>query len=299
MPSTFVDTSTGSIEPERLEFIGKQAAKKFLKDGVSLNKAISETLHDTPDINDRQISRVVEFANIHAFDQLFQGEAEKNVEFDLASRDGVREAMPSDGDSGDEPTGPPVMDYDSPPVHYKEAASLEIPIEKLFPPTSGETLGEESPLHSFWSMHSKISGQVEHERSKLASLKNTLMVTVSDAAQEAQTTLAEGYTFGDVLNVIDQVSPNEKIAAATAGSIAEELMRRFKRDGDELTIGMSKSAYIAVNREHSLSVSIEGMVKVAEMVAETEGMLAMLSREEYLMDDFIKRNVNRINPARS
>jgi len=140
---------------------------------------------------------------------------------------------------------------------------------------------------------------VEHERSKLASLKNTLMVTVSDAAQEAQTTLAEGYTFGDVLNVIDQVSPNEKIAAATAGSIAEELMRRFKRDGDELTIGMSKSAYIAVNREHSLSVSIEGMVKVAEMVAETEGMLAMLSREEYLMDDFIKRNVNRINPARS
>jgi hypothetical protein len=52
-----------SLSPEALELMGKQAANRFLDEGIPLNEGIAKLASEHADINADQVRRVVEFAN--------------------------------------------------------------------------------------------------------------------------------------------------------------------------------------------------------------------------------------------
>lgn len=73
-----------SLTSADLETIGKRACQRFLFEDTPLNDAIVKLATEYPGISSEQIKRVVEYANQHTFNHLFEKQADKNVEFTIA-----------------------------------------------------------------------------------------------------------------------------------------------------------------------------------------------------------------------
>lgn len=82
--SLLTGSQQSGVSPELLETLGKQAAKRFLEEGVALNDSITELASQHPHLQNEHVKRIVEFANNEAFQHLFQHSDDKNVHFDVA-----------------------------------------------------------------------------------------------------------------------------------------------------------------------------------------------------------------------
>jgi hypothetical protein len=92
---------------------GKQAAKRYIENGVPLADSISKTA-SAQGLNPDEISRVVEAANLEVFDHKLKTADNRAFEFDVANRDEVIQNL---GLHSTEKTSMPSVfftDYDSP-----------------------------------------------------------------------------------------------------------------------------------------------------------------------------------------
>lgn len=80
----FKETTSNELSPINLSSLGVKAAEQFLTGNVPLNDSITKmaTVHN---LNDEQLKRVCEIANIKAFNLTFDKTAKKTFEFPLAS----------------------------------------------------------------------------------------------------------------------------------------------------------------------------------------------------------------------
>lgn len=84
----FESLLTGSqatgVSPELLETLGKQAAARYVEDGIDLNDSIAKLASQHPQLENEHVKRIVEFANNEAFQHLFKTSNDKNVHFPVA-----------------------------------------------------------------------------------------------------------------------------------------------------------------------------------------------------------------------
>ncbi len=80
--------SGASVDKERLIYMGKQAASRYICDDVSLNDSITEMAKESS-LNEEQVKRVVEYANNSTFASLFKNNYDKNITFPMADANSV------------------------------------------------------------------------------------------------------------------------------------------------------------------------------------------------------------------
>ena len=114
-----------SVDPEKLQFLGKQAAALYTENGTKLSSAVVQTIGDE-DLGPEHAKRVCEFANQAAYQHEWEkGGSVRNIEFEGGPADPavvLRELH--DGAPSSTST---ISDYDRPPEMRKVASA---PVEE-------------------------------------------------------------------------------------------------------------------------------------------------------------------------
>lgn len=194
------------VDPGRLELLGKQAAKYAADAGISLTDAVVQTI-SAEHLNGEHVRRIVEIANIEAFNQKY------------ASMDASFRVVDIDNGPAD-----PVAVLQAIQNHQRPREVVLDAFEYTMPPV------QETKLSSFTPMVDRTVGGVVQDilglRSKLASGLEDAVAGREAAQYEmnqalvklAQTTLAavrEGATAAEVYSAWHRVDPEvAKVAFA-------------------------------------------------------------------------------------
>lgn len=73
-----------TYDKQDLARLGKRASDLHINHGMSLNDAVVKVAHDTGNLTEHHITRVLENANLITFEEKFKGSDDKHIVFDLA-----------------------------------------------------------------------------------------------------------------------------------------------------------------------------------------------------------------------
>jgi hypothetical protein len=195
--------SKEKVSSEDLKRFGLESSRKFLAKESCLNDAVSGFVREH-NLNDEQTKRVVEFANNSTFKAIFEKQASKVVEFEVADVDEIQCRVAS---NPDKPSN-------SPEIHEKVAY---IPGAESVPDLAEELFGSAEPLEKV--AQANPNGDLHRAFLGLQDVKNTkesdreLAMTQCKQAEAEfcaavkQTLLSDEGDLHDVLDAITPFSP--------------------------------------------------------------------------------------------
>jgi len=293
-----------TISPETLEMLGKEAANRFLEQGVALNDGIAKLAGAHPDISPEQVRRVAEFANTAVYlakhDQAkTAGAGSSYPQFELADPARIIQDL-NDGATPVHLT-PTDMAYSrlshknmyektasarpSPRNRAEEAFYAQFAVEKTAQDYTVDTVVEE--VYS-------LKDSLESARSHLMAKGEELDLMQKEAYAEYRETvkrhLLDGGSFTDVVKAASATGFDGGRISSFLGELGEELIG----EGVPLRApNLTKVAHRTVNPEHPLVrlcgqvLDFDGEVeKVAEAVMGIEEQLGQVR-------GFIRENILR------
>lgn len=294
-----------TISPETLEMLGKEAANRFLEQGVALNDGIAKLAGSHPDISPEQIRRVAEFANTAVYlakhDQSkTAGAGSSYPQFELA--DPAR--IIQDLNDGATPTRLTPTDLAYSRLSHKgmyektasvRASSRDRAEEAFYAQFAVEKVAQDYTTDTVVEEIYTLKDGLESARSHLLAKGEELDLMQKQAYAEYRETvkrhLLDGGSFTDVVKAASATGFEGGRIASFLGGLGEELI------GEGVALGapdLTKVAHRVVNPEHPL-------VRLCGQVLEFDGEIekvaeAVTGLEEQLTEvrGFIRENFLRV-----
>lgn len=231
----------GKVNADQLEELGKIAARLFSSSNLSLNDSVVEAVGHVK-LNAEQVRRVVEFANVTAFNTKF------------SSLQGPMRAVGIDGGPADpvqvlqmlnkcaHPQGEVLenMDYSmSPSVETAKISSVQAPFR-----TRSGTISE------IMGLHQKLSAAHADITASMDAASYAMNEALLGSVEQAKRASREGATPADIFLAWHGVSPSlAKVA--------------FSRTGMDMRDGTKVASTRSLNPEHGVVQAFSAFVKAA------------------------------------
>lgn len=291
-------SSSHSVNPETLEYIGQRASNDFVEKKASLNQAIVKLASQHPELNNEHIHRIAEFANNITFQHLFQQNQDKNVHFDVADPGTIIRDL---RDGGSPAHSGKVLhnksDYYRAPIQEKDGELSDgfadlmnrenssgdfgqgEPIEKVASAGLDPTWeGSANPINDIYAEHLKL--RRAHE--ELTVSYETADLMYKQASEELyrqakqEVISANGAGINGVATVFQKLAGN-KVAEQEISPLVERLMGDGV-PGEVLVAQLQKTAGKIINMEHPLSKVVAGVIKCAQERDVAYGALGELEK---------------------
>ena len=299
---------------EELETLGKHAAKSFASGNhETLSNAVVETVKRAG-LSPEQVRRVIEFANVAAYQEEFdkEGGSTKYVDFQGGPADpGTVLKDLNDGGGGtvfdkgraDYALDPPAKAAsceDSEDL-LKTASCEPTNYPLVFSP--GETALREAfsveereypfadPLEDARSMKEKIGGAADHLTHELSGLEADLHESMSTLYHEVKQASLSGVDLGQVLVAWQEAVPGAEYVKTAFSFIGPRLVEDGVFRGlDEVGESLEKTAHSGlVNQSHPLVKAMSGYCTVLEKLATTRAARDELIQERNRLDGFLRK----------
>jgi hypothetical protein len=192
MTSTEILPVSGrSVDPGHLEGLGKQASRLSDSSGISLTEAVVQTIgHEK--LNAEQVRRVVEYANIEAYNTKFAtlGGPQRVVSFDGGPADPAQVMQSLNDYARPQEIVVEALDYAMPPEFAKSSSPVDFAVSDR---TTGGVIMDVYGLRSKLSAaHDELVQSVEASKERLSDSFISL-VEIVKSASAAGATSAEIY----------------------------------------------------------------------------------------------------------
>lgn len=264
---------------EELEVFGKEAASKYTRGQVdTLTEAVIETIKSAG-LSPEQVKRVVEFANIDAFNQEFrkEGSGSKVVEFKGGPAD-FSEVLKDLNDGSVSVLDKHAFDYSTPPINVAEVASqnenrLGLDNEKLAQAFGVEEvpLPYADPLREALDLKDKLAGIEENLASELSQLEGQYYQVLDGLFGAVKQASLEGAELGQVVSAWREVTSKPEFVKAAFSHITPRLIENgVFPSKDSLGNSLMKTASSGVvNHNHPLVVHFCDFCETLTKLAET------------------------------
>lgn len=289
-------TRHASLSPEALELMGKQAANRFLNEGLSLNESISKLAAEHPDIGGEQVKRIAEFANNAVYlakhDQSKTAGAESSYpQFELADPARIIQDM-SDGARPTVST-PTDIEYSRMPERTKTASVEDDGVlEQIFgQPTPSKDYSRETAVTEIHDTKVELEGLRANLETRAEHVTMSLKEAQAEYYDQVKRHLLGGGNFADVI-VAAQTSGEEKGKIAQAFQpVIERLLREKVASATRLQVmteQLEKVAHRVVNEEHPLVVNFRAILSLQDDVEKVAAALTDVDEQIGRVKGFIK-----------
>lgn len=188
--------------------LGDKASEQFLENGQPLNESIQK-LANQENLNEHEVQRVVEHANVNSFlSQFKEAEDKTEVIFDVANPDAID--VPAES-PGKEASVTDLTDYETPPARTNDADQVKQAEDRLLRAQSSQ---DRERTKEEWVDHLKSAGvspdvierfvndwdqQIRCDRSRDEAEKvamRHLPTFALDEPQQQEKSASEGFSFG-------------------------------------------------------------------------------------------------------
>lgn len=294
-----------SLSAESLELMGKQAATRFLTEGLALNESISKLAGEHQDINGEQIKRIAEFANNAVYlakhDQNKTAGANSSYpQFELADAGRIIQEM----SDGARPTVTTNVD-----IAYTQAAqkskTASVHVSSLKDSVVETMFGIKKAASQEVTKEQAVK-QVMDTKDELTALKDNLAHKGEQfhmALKEAQAEyyslvknhLLEGNSFTDVLVAAQSTGADKMKVAGAFRPIVERLLTEKVASPLQLKImteQLEKVAHRVVNDKHPLVSTFSSMLaleaEIDKVAMSLEDVDAQLGRVKgFIKEQFL------------
>ena len=281
---------TQAQTPKQLQELGQQAAAKHLRDGIPLETALHSVLRENGGLNQDQVTRVTEAANISVFQSRFSSEPEKNFEFDTAQPTNIWNQLTADRLEKSIPPAPRGADdaayaYQTQPDDYR--TQLAPSLEEVFAPRNG---GGDLPMND--PISEEVTGLVEsadalsNETSKAASAQMRVDNEAHDFVNKAAALFLGGTTLGDIATICESAADgNVKIAADMGCMVLDHLRDRGVADLDAMQTSLNQVQHHMPNPDHDL---YKAASRLATLIDTRDQQMVKLSAAQLRRAAFLK-----------
>lgn len=251
----------GTVSPERLELMGKEAANLLMHEGVSLNESIAKLAGAEADINPEHVKRICEFANNAVYlakhDQnKTAGASASYPRFTLADPNHVIQDL-SDGARPKNLT-PTDVDYGRLPERKEKVSSAESDdaLAELFGMKTAEAMPEfsrESGVEDVMGAKSALIGlrdNLSNSAERFDLLRQEASENYYDSVKRH---LLDGGGFEDVLHAAKSSGAPEGEVSRTLQPFVVRLLKEKVSSASALrcgVLGIEKVAHRVLNPEH-------------------------------------------------
>lgn len=265
---------------EELETMGKEAATKYVRGSTpSLTEAVVETVKSAG-LSPEQVRRVVEFANIDAFNQEFRKEAggHRVVEFKSGPADFSEVLKDLNDGGGGREIDKHAFDYSSPPPNVPGLVSQNEDRLGLENVKLAEAFGVEEtplpyadPLREAMDMKTKLAGVEEELSAELSHLEGQFFDTVNGLYDSVKQAALEGVSLGQIVVAWGDVTSKPEFVKAAFSHLSPRLIENgvFESKGAIANSLMKTASVGLVNREHPIVVHFCDFCEVLTKLAET------------------------------
>lgn len=293
-----------ALSPESLELMGKQAANRFLQEGIALNESICKLAGEHNDINGDQVKRIAEFANNAVYlakhDQSKTAGAESSYpQFQLADPGRIIQEM----SDGARPTVTTSTDVEYSRLSEKsKTASIKVSgikdnvIETMF---GMKTAGAPETTRT------QAITQVANTKDELLGLKADLenkaeqyVMAHKEASAEyydlVKRHLLEGNSFSDVLAAAQSSgAEKQKVAEALHPTISRLLTEKVASPVrlQVMTEQLEKVAHRVVNENHPFVSTFRSMLSLEAEIEKVAAALKDVDTELSRVNGFLKEQL--------
>lgn len=256
------------VDPDRLQNMGKTAARLAETAGLSLSEAVVHTV-EREKLNAEQVRRVVECANIEAFNRKFASMSGEDRFVSI--EDGPADPQQVLGQLGCAQSGEYVIgtaDYDMPPTKVAELTSGVAPVYRTRQGVVGDVL----------RLQSKLSAAHEIVVQDAEAASGEMGAALSDLGDWVKRATLNGAEAGEVYAAWAAVHP--KIAKLAASRLMGGVP------------AMSKIAGRRLNPEHPVVTSFGRFVKTAQDFHKLLGARQNLESQLLRVGEWLQKNGN-------
>jgi len=275
--NSFETLGTETYTPETLRGIAREGAMTFLQDNEkSLSDILAALLSKNPGLNQDQVHRIVEQANVDVFTQKFKTEEDKNVQFDPASSkvlwDGII-ADRLDPIVREDKLKEDSFAYSTPPEDYK--ASFSPSLEEIFKHEGNGDLLPAEPGRKEILEASSVKESLGNEQAKTASLQYKVAHIAEDFGEEATRAFLDGSTsLGELSVICKYASPNNIVARELSGLMLDQIIEKTGSSVKKLKESLHVLRFRTPNPEHALVKSAAAAASYMEALAVQTDILA-------------------------
>ena len=287
-----------SLSPEALELMGKQAANRYLDEGIPLNDGIVDLAGEHGDINADQVRRVVEFANKAAYLGLHDkaktaGAKESYPQFALADAVAILGSLSAEAS----PIRTPSVDTDYSSSVEKRASIEGVTADNLLADlfqmrkTSSEAQTRDSVVNEIVSVKEDLTSLRDHLTHTASQLDTLWKEAQEDYYDHVRRHLLNGGSFADVVasSRIPGV-PQEKISAALQPFVVRLLQDKVASAPAlrEQVEGFEKVAHRILNEQHPLVTTFRAYVSLDQEIEKVAVGLGDVEVELGRVNSFLK-----------
>lgn len=287
-----------SLSAESLELMGKQAANRFLNEGIPLNESISKLAAAHADVNGEQVRRIAEFANNAVYlakhDQNKIAGAESSYpQFELA--DPFR--IVQDLSDGARPTvsTPVDIEYSKLPERKaKTASARDTVIEQVFgvdPEKAGPDYSKDTVVENVLGTKSNLVSLKENLEHHAENFSMSLKEAQAEYYDLVKRHLLDGNSFSDVVIAAQSTGADKmKIAKAFRPVIERLLIEKVANHIQlrSMTEQLEKVAHRVVNDQHPLVSTFCSVLALEGELEKVAESLSQVDTELNRMKGFIK-----------
>lgn len=274
-----------SVDPGKLQLLGKQAAALYSSGNVPLSDAVVQIV-GREDLGPEHTKRICEFANQEAFKlEWDKCGSIRNVEFDGGPAD-PSVVIKELNDGARQDAVRVVSDYDRPPEPLK-LANRRVEEEIFSGYTEEKPFAHEQPggVSDLVALYDTIKGAEDHVFSKMAGLEVALEQIGIELGDEVGNAVLEGESLSKVAGVWKRFESGPILDLALE-TTKDRLDHRQVPYDEEL----EKTASVGriPNTEHPVIAKFLGFVKVASEYYKLLGAVDVLKEKRAQVDPLVK-----------
>jgi len=280
------------VSGSELECFGKSAAADWVAGRFpTVHDAVVSSVKEAR-LSPEQVRRVVEFANINSYLNLFRKEGGVNKYIDFGE---AGPADPSDvlrdlndgGNTVSDMGGSEKMGQITPEGHHVGQVSEAQLFAALFPGAGAEkTASVEARLASstaeLWDVHTKLSHAISEAQGQLGLLQHYAAPAVEEFTSNIKEATRAGHSLGEIVSVLQQFGQDGHVKSAMLTIMprlssevfhtSEEVAESFRKEAS--SVGRPDPDHPLIQSFHGLVASLEKLASAREELEELTGAQA-------------------------
>ncbi|MCK4303576.1 MAG: hypothetical protein KAY24_04995 [Candidatus Eisenbacteria sp.] len=274
-----------SVDPGKLQLLGKQAAALYSSAGTSLTDSVVDAI-GKEDLGPEHARRVCEFANQEAFKNEWEkGGSVRNIEFAGGPADPA-DVLRELNDGARTDAIRVVSDYDDAPI---KTASINRVEEEIFAGfTNNEPHPSEVPagMPDLARLRTEIIGAQDHIFSKVAGLEVAKERLGIDFAQAISDEVLDGMPMQKIAQVVSQYATDRRFFQEAFDLAHDRLAARGIEVGEMEKLADARSI---PNEEHPVLLAYVGFEKVAVETSMLRKAVDVLDEQRVEVDQAIEK----------
>lgn len=218
-----LEKQSAAVDKERLIYMGKQAASRYICDDVSLNDSITEMAKEAS-LNQEQVKRVVEYANNATFASLFKNNYDKNITFPMADANSIMGGVDATKEKTAEVRMPSSNDNYVPGQEYVSLEDAFATSDDFQKQASVDNTPENTK--KYLNLSQELQSYM-HEKTVLAA---ALMDKLSELKSLCKTASVDGHSASTVGAIITDAGPSAGLTSVIEEYVGEDLVDFSSKD---------------------------------------------------------------------